>query len=98
MTEKQLVNKMKTLLKERGAWVTKTHGSSFSSGLPDLVGVYKGRFLGLEVKLPTTLNTVSARQSAILEQIRKAGGYGRVVSNLGEVEALLDKLDLMEFV
>ncbi len=94
MTEKQLVNKIKKLLKEKGAWVTKTHGSSFSSGLPDLVACYKGRMLGLEVKLPTTLDTVSARQSAILHQIYEAGGIARVVSSVEEVDKILQRLDL----
>lgn len=94
MNEKQLVNKIKEMLKERGAWVTKTHGSSFSSGLPDLVACYKGRMLGLEVKLPTTLHTVSPRQYAILEQIYRAGGVARVVASVKQVEEILDRLDL----
>ncbi len=87
--EKLIVNTIKKALQERGAWVTKTHGSPHLAGLPDIIACYRGRFVGLEVKTPETRGTVSARQSAILEQIYEAGGISGVVTSVDEaIEAV----------
>lgn len=91
--EKKIVNAIKHRLQERGAWVTKTHGSPYSSGLPDLFACYRGRFMGIEVKTPKTLNTVSARQAAILAQIDSAGGFAFVASSVEEVDETLNYIN-----
>lgn len=94
MLEKDIVKSITTLLKRRGAWVMKTHGSPMSAGYPDILACYRGFFLGLEVKRPSTRDTVTSRQSAQLELILHAGGRAAVVDNVQEVMDILDLLDL----
>ncbi len=92
--EKLIVNKIKKALQERGAWVTKTHGSPHLAGLPDIIACYRGRFVGLEVKTPETRKNVSARQAAILKQIYAAGGWDGVVCSVDAALNILDIIDL----
>lgn len=94
MSEQLIVRKIMSLLKKRGAWAYKTHGSPLSAGYPDIIACYRGFFLGLEVKTPETSHTTTARQLAQLKLINKARGRGRVVVSAKEVEDLLDELDL----
>ena len=87
--EKAIVNAIKKALKERGAWVTKTHGSPYSVGLPDIIACYEGRFIGIEVKKPTTRNTITLRQQATLDMITQAGGIAGVATSVEEALVLL---------
>ena len=59
--------------------------------MPDLFVCYKGHFVGLEVK--TDAGEPSPRQLAILKRIERAGGVGKVVRSLGDVERILARLD-----
>lgn len=56
------------------------------AGLPDLIGCYKGRFFGLEVKLPESRTNVSERQQYVGALIRRAGGISTIVTSY--IEAL----------
>ena len=92
MSESALVAKIKTYLKERGAYVEKIWGGGFqSAGIPDLIACYRGYFLGIEVKVGN--NKPSDIQKAKIKLINKAGGYGVVVWSLNEVKHLLDLID-----
>jgi hypothetical protein len=93
MNEKQIVNKIKLALQERGAWVVKTHGSPHLAGLPDILVCYRGRFIALEVKKPDTRGTVTPRQQAFLDQIAAAGGYVDVPVSVTEALTVLDRVD-----
>jgi Holliday junction resolvase len=94
MTEQLIVRKIMSLLKKRGAWAMKTHGSPMSSGYPDIIACYKGFFIAFEVKQPSTSRTATARQLAQIKLINKAHGRARIVVSPEEVEELLDELDL----
>jgi Holliday junction resolvase len=59
------------------------------SGVPDFVGCYKGRFLGIEVKAGS--NEPTALQQRELATIRKKGGVGIIV-NETTLDALHDLL------
>lgn len=56
------------------------------SGLPDIVGVYRGTFYGLEVKLPK--RKLSTAQQLIKLAIEKEGGYYFIVDSLKVVKNL----------
>jgi hypothetical protein len=45
-------------------------------GIPDILGCYKGRLLGIEVKRPG--GVVSDEQQAFLDRINQEGGYAFV--------------------
>lgn len=76
-TESQKTRNLKTLLRARGFFVYKTHGSTETmSGLPDLVGCKDGRFIGIEVKMLDTANTkfkYTPKQVYVLEQLAAKG-------------------------
>lgn len=56
-------------------------------GAPDIMGIYKGVFFGLEVKVPG--KPLSSHQIEFIEDIRKAGGIaGRVESVLQTCQVL----------
>lgn len=90
--EGRLVRKAQAIIIGRGGWVTKIHGSEFQEvGLPDLMGCYRGIMLGLEAKQPG--EEPSKRQLVVLKRIAKAGGVVAVFTTLGEVVAILDRVD-----
>lgn len=92
MNESQLVVKIKKYLREQGAYVEKIWGGGFqSAGIPDIIACYKGRFLGIEVKVGS--NKPSDIQLVKIKRINDAGGVGIVVWSLEEVKQLIEELD-----
>lgn len=86
---------MKEHLIKRGAYAEIIWGGGFqASGIPDILACYKGRFLGLEVKLE--YNKPSKIQEVKLEMINRSGGVGRVVRSVDEVEEVLAMIDKEE--
>jgi Holliday junction resolvase len=94
MTEQLIVRTIMSLLKKRGAWAFKTHGSPLSAGYPDIIACYRGFFLAFEVKQPSTKHSATPRQLAQIKLINKAQGRARIVVSAEEVADLLDELDL----
>ncbi len=92
MKEKDIVNAIKKALNEKGAWVVKTHGSPHLAGLPDILCCYRGRFVAIEVKRPTTRHTVTARQQAFLDAIAAAGGVVGVAVSVDEALQILHRV------
>lgn len=76
MKESSVVKKIKKILDNNyPGFYFKTHGGPFQMmGLPDIIGVYKGRFIGIEVKLPGKENTLTEKQKQIIRKINRAGG------------------------
>lgn len=76
-----------TLFKERvqrdlkarfpDAWFFKSSERSIR-GIPDIIGVIRGRFVALELKVGK--NKADALQRYVIEKIKKAGGYAKVVT------------------
>lgn len=81
-----------TQLKAMGAYyfypVTGGYGSS---GVPDIVGCYKGLFFGIECKAGS--NKPTALQQKNLDDINKADGFAMVVNedNFYTVRELLER-------
>lgn len=74
-----------------GSFVVKIHGNGFQrAGLPDLVGCIDGRYVGIEVKLPGKLDTLTELQDKTLHDIRRAGGVAFVTTSVS------DTLDVLE--
>lgn len=86
MTEAALVTKIrKTLDKSRPGFWIKIHGGLFqATGLPDIIGCYKGRFYGLEVKLPGKEDTLTERQQYIINRINQAEGRATMLTSVQE--------------
>lgn len=78
--------------RERGAFCFKVWGSAHQmAGIPDIVGVYKGRFIACETKMPG--NKPSAIQQHRISQIEAAGGLCVVAYSVEEAEELLERLE-----
>jgi penicillin-binding protein-related factor A (putative recombinase) len=60
-------------------------------GVADILGIWNGRPLAIEVKTPT--GKVSPHQKAFLDEWRKAGGIGFVARSWEDCVKELDKAD-----
>jgi hypothetical protein len=88
--ERKVKDKVKKVLKELGAYYAMpATGGYGSSGVPDFLVCYRGRFFGLECKANGGKTT--ALQEKNLEDIRKNDGVAFVVSehNIGNLRELL---------
>lgn len=87
--ESKVVKKIKTALEERGSFVIKIHGTPLMvAGLPDLIGCYRGRFFGFEVKRGPGIDPRPI-QKFMLKRIAAAGG---IAATIHSVEQALDRL------
>jgi hypothetical protein len=81
--EAALRNRIVKSLSAYSGWWIVTHGDQYGTGgIPDIIGCYHGRFVGLEVKLPGKEHTLTARQSHRLGQINAAGGKAAMVTTV----------------
>lgn len=71
--EKNLTKRMLKRLRDEGAWAEKIHGGAMqSSGIPDIIGCFRGRFFALEVKVPG--NKPTDIQEHVMSEMRRTGG------------------------
>lgn len=90
--EAKLSRKIMAAWKRAGAWCMKVHGSQFQvSGVPDIIGVYRGVFIACETKMPG--NTTSPIQDHRIEQIRAAGGRVVVAYSVEEAMRLIEDIE-----
>ena len=95
MLERDIVIAIKIYLASLGSDVFfwKEHGGPYgTSGIPDIICCYKGRFLGLEVKLPG--GKLTALQKRALDRINAAGGIARRVESVDDAKAVIAQADL----
>ncbi len=79
-------------LDKRGGFWIKIHGSVFQmAGIPDLIGCYRGRFIGFEVKRPGLGATLI--QQYVMGRITAAGGVTAVIHSIEEAVPYLDRID-----
>jgi len=87
-SEKEITREIRAYLKIRGIFhwkVFQTLGST--PGCPDILGIYKGRMLGIEVK--TKSGKLTERQERFIEWINFEGGIAFVAKSVEDVmEAL----------
>ena len=77
--EQKVKKKVVAQLKEMGAYYfTPMTGGYGYSGVPDIVGCYKGYFFGIECKTKGS-NEPTPLQQKNLEQILEQGGYAVVI-------------------
>ena len=88
--EKKVKDKVRKMLTDEGAYhfMPATHGYG-TSGVPDIVGCYKGRMFAIECKAGS--NRPTALQMKNLAAISTAGGYTEVI-NEENIQAVYDLL------
>ena len=91
--EKKVKAKVVAQLKTLGAYyfypVTGGYGAS---GVPDIVGCYKGRFIGIECK--ANGNKPTALQQMNLDKIAAQGGIALVIdeTNVNELKGMIENV------
>ena len=95
MLERDIVTAIRKYLASLGSDVFfwKEHGSVYgTNGVPDIICCYKGRFLGLECKLPG--GRLTELQKRAIEQINRAGGFACRVESVEDVKRVIAHVDL----
>ena len=95
MLERDVVAAIKKYLVTLGGdiFFWKEHGGPYgTSGIPDIICCYKGRFLGLEAKLPG--GKLTELQKRTLGKINAAGGIALRVESVDDVKAVIAQADL----
>jgi hypothetical protein len=92
MREKALQRRVLDLLKKRGAWFMKVHGTVYGhNGRNDVIWIYRGRGGVFELKKvgeePTKV------QDHEQEKVREAGGIAATVYHVDQVTLILDGID-----
>lgn len=83
-TEAAITESIRDLLRRFQIFHWKNWGGMLGTkGVPDILGIYQGRFLGIEVKSETGI--LRPEQKQFLENIQKNGGIGFVARNLDDV-------------
>lgn len=94
MKEGTLSGKMARRVRDRGGWCRKVHGGTYGAGWPDLMGVYKGIALCIEVKLPGKERTVTELQAETLRDLQAAGALALVLTSMRQLNHVLDCIDV----
>lgn len=90
--ETRIQRAIQTMVRERGGFVFKVHGSeTMMAGLPDLIVCYRGLFVAFEVKTPS--GKVSPRQRYVMRNIMGAQGVVTVPRSVTDARAVLDMID-----
>ena len=90
--EARLGREFQTACKARGCFVFKVHGGpTMMVGLPDQIMCYRGRFVAMEVKMPTGKTTKI--QERRIAEIKAAGGHAFVVRSVEDAMDALDDVD-----
>jgi penicillin-binding protein-related factor A (putative recombinase) len=91
-TEAAITKSIRDLLSSLQIFHWKNWGGMMGTkGVPDILGIYKGQFLGIEIK--TKIGKVSPEQERFLDNIRQNGGIGFVARSLDDV---IDNLGLRD--
>lgn len=94
-SEKQLCNQIIEFLNYQGAYCWRTNAGMLpiesngrsrmvrigNAGTSDIIGIYNGRFIALEVKKPETRKRVTEKQTEFLATIKQHGGIAAVVTS-----------------
>lgn len=93
--ETKLVAKILKRLRQQGGWWLKVHGGATQlTGVPDILGCYRGRFVAIEVKLPVPGRiAASPRQRLILKRISQAGGFAIIATTPQDALKVLEEID-----
>ncbi len=94
MLERDIVTAIRKYLASLGSDVFfwKEHGSVYgTNGVPDIICCYKGRFLGLECKLPG--GRLTELQKRAIKKINRAGGVACRVESVEDVKRVIARVD-----
>ena len=94
LLERDIVAAVKRYLSTLGedVFFWKEHGGPYgTSGIPDIIICYKGRFIGMECKLPG--GRLTELQKRAIAKINRAGGIARRVENVADAQSIIRLVD-----
>ena len=94
MLERDIVAGIKQYLISLGddVFFWKEHGGPYgTSGIPDIICCYKGRFIGMECKLPG--GRLTELQKRALAKINRAGGIARCVESVDDARIIIRQVE-----
>jgi hypothetical protein len=85
LTEKEVTRQIRQVLKICRVWHWKEWQGpmSFPKGISDILGIYKGQFLAIEVKRPG--GRMSPDQEKFIDRVNQEGGIGFVAYSVDDV-------------
>lgn len=94
MKESNVVKNIRASLdKHYPGFYFKVYGSAFQKvGIPDIVGLHKGRFIAIEVKALGKEKNLTKIQEACINKIKLAGGIAFMSSSPDHTIETLDKV------
>lgn len=93
MNEAALSKKMARRIRHRNGWARKIAGGPGQAGLPDIIAVYRGHALGLEVKVSGREGTLTDLQRETLNKMKEGGAITAVVTTVQQVDRIMDRID-----
>lgn len=94
--ERDLQPEIIEYLESKGAYVLKTHVSSFQKqGEPDVTCCYMGRYIAFEIKRDEK-EKARRLQEYKMKLIRNAGGIAMRVDNINQVEEVLYEISRIQ--
>ena len=94
MKESDITKQIMDTLKACGVWCWKHWSGPMSNeGIADILGIYKGKFLAIEVKGPR--GKVSDAQSRFLRNVSEQGGIAFVAWSVEDLKLHIPDLPLM---
>ena len=94
MLERDIVAAVRKYLFSLGddVFFWKEHGGPYgTSGVPDIICCYRGRFIGMECKLPG--RRLTELQKRAVAKINGAGGIARRVESVDDAKAIIRQID-----
>jgi len=83
-SEAEITKAIRGVLKTLGVVHFKQHqGLGSTPGIPDILGIWNGRFLAIEVK--TNAGKLTEKQSDWIDKINRAGGLAFVARSIDDV-------------
>lgn len=91
--EDKVKRECKLILKRWGIWYYMPVQNGMGVvGIPDIIAVWRGLFIGIETKAPGKKKNVTPNQKAQLRGIHAAGGLALVIDNPQDLEDRLRRL------
>lgn len=89
--ETELQQKVISYLDGRRIFNFRYQASSNQFGLPDIIAIYRGYFVGLELKIDD--GKATELQTRMLNAIKNAGGYADIIRSVTDVISLFQIID-----
>jgi hypothetical protein len=90
--EKKLVEKVLAYLQSRHIWHF-VYVANVTYGLPDIIAIHHGKFVGLELKTEDGTGRPTLLQTLTRDGIIEAGGYAIISEDLVEIIELFERID-----